>query len=62
MYSRNMKKIQLQNILALRLKPNLAITFWAIPLVVNFEDFILIFYIWAPNTTIKVIMKKIQIK
>ena len=40
-------------------KPDLAITFWAILLVICFEDFILIFYIFVPNTTIEGTMKKI---
>ena len=32
---------------------NLAITFWAILLIIKFEDLILIFYIWVPNTKIE---------
>ena len=43
-------------------KPNLAITFWAICLIINFEDLILIFYSWVPNTTIEGTVKKIQFK
>ena len=31
-------------------KPNLVITFWAILLMIIFEELILIFYIWVPKT------------
>ena len=41
----------------LRLKLDLAIIFWAILLMINFEDLMLIFYIWVPNTTIECAMK-----
>ena len=34
-------------------KLELVITFWAVLLVISFEDFTLIFYIWVPDTTIK---------
>ena len=50
------EKIQPQNIEGheyLRPKPYLAIIFWAIFLLMRFEDFILMFYIWVPNITIK---------
>ena len=39
-------------------KPNLATTFWALLLIISFEDLVLVFYIWVPNTTIKGAMKK----
>ena len=39
-------------------KPDLAITFWVVLLIISFEDLILIFYIWVPNTTIKDFMRK----
>ena len=41
-------------------KPYLAVTFWAILLMISFEDLILIFYIWVPNTTIEGIMKSLM--
>ena len=44
----NFKKF---NVMKSTSKPNLAITFWAIFLMINFEDFILIFYIRVFNTT-----------
>ena len=34
-------------------KLQLAIAFWAVLLMITFEDLILIFYIWVPNTTIE---------
>ena len=39
-------------------KSNLAITLWADLLMITFEDLVLIFYIWVPNTTIEGTMKK----
>ena len=49
------EKIQLQDIQGREIRPKayLAITFWAILLMISFEDLILIFYIWVPNTTVK---------
>jgi hypothetical protein len=35
-----------------------AITFWASLLMTNFEDLILIFYIWVYNKTMEVTMQK----
>ena len=57
-------RIQLQNIqvLNLHLKSYLVITFWAIFLLIIFEDLILIFHIWVHNTTIEGAMKNIQFK
>ena len=39
-------------------KSDLAITFWAIFLGINFEHIFLIFYIWVCNTTIEGTMKE----
>ena len=36
----------------------LAFTFWAVLIMMSFEDLILIFYIWVPNTSIEGTMKK----
>ena len=38
-------------------KLDLAITFWAVLLMTSFEDLILIFYTWVPNTLIEGNMK-----
>ena len=56
MNSRNMKKIPTWKYLCP--KQDLTTTFWAILLMVIFEDLILVSYIWVPNTTIESIMVK----
>ena len=33
-------------------KSYIAITFWVVFLMISYEDLILIFYSWVPNTTI----------
>ena len=38
-------------------KPNLAIIFWVVFLMISFEDIMLIFYVWVSNTTIEGAMK-----
>ena len=63
--SRNMKKNIISNSLSswnLRPKPNLVIAFWASLSMISFEDRILIFYSWVPNTTIEGAMKSIQFR
>ena len=39
-------------------KPDLTISFWALLSMTNFEDFILVFYIWVLHSTIEVNIKK----
>ena len=59
------ERIQLQNIEGheiLRSKPESTMCFWASLLMIIFEDLNFIFYIWVFNTTINVIVKKIQFK
>ena len=46
----------------LRPRSDLASTFWAILLMIGFEDLILIFHIWVPNIAIESTMKKFQFK
>ena len=55
-YEKNpyLKYLKLWN---LRPKPDLAITFWAVFLMISFEDFILIFYIYVPSKKIESTMK-----
>ena len=46
----------------LRPRLDLANTFWAILLMIGFEDLILIFHIWVPNIALEGIMKNFQLK
>ena len=43
-------------------KPDLEITFWVVILMISWKDLVLMFYTWAPNTTIEGTTNTIQFK
>ena len=53
------KKIKFKIVKVMNLHPklDLVMCFWALLLMISFEDLILVFYIWVLNTTIQVSMK-----